>query len=400
VSATIRFLDELPRSASLVIVGGGVIGAATAWHAARAGLDPVLIEMRPALCTLTTPASTGAYRLQFDNLEELKLVRESVELFENFADVTGQSDFDLGIRPQGYLWCTTDEARVDRQRELVAQQHSWGQTDIELLDGDEARANFPYIAPEVLQARWRARDGFLDPKALTMGLVAASKAGVVLNCEVTGFELAGERVTGLTTGSGAIDTDAVVVCCGPFSARLAERVGVHLPVELIARQKIVLPEIARVPPEAPMTIDEDTGTHWRPALSSGAYLIYTDPTTPPSEAAEQVPVDVPGVFKVLDPASPVAAARVSPFWTDVWDRGASNWLVDTGQYTMSPDHRPLIGSTPVGGLYVNTGDSGHGVMSSPAVSRRVIELLTGAMAPEDNPFRIDRSFAERVRDVL
>ena len=69
-------MDTPPRTAELVVIGGGIVGAATAFYAARAGISSVLIEARPALCTLTTPVSTGAFRLQFSTEEELRLVEE------------------------------------------------------------------------------------------------------------------------------------------------------------------------------------------------------------------------------------------------------------------------------------------------------------------------------------
>src|SRR5437870_2381946 len=134
-----NYLLQPPPSADLVVIGGGVVGAATAWSAARAGVRAVLVEMRPALCTLTTPVAAGAFRLQFDNREELDLVRESARLFLNFREETGQSTFDLGLRQQGYLWLTTDEDMAERQRRLVGRLHSWGQTDVEILSGEEAR---------------------------------------------------------------------------------------------------------------------------------------------------------------------------------------------------------------------------------------------------------------------
>src|SRR5205085_10015912 len=138
-------MDDLPKTAELVVIGGGVVGAATAFHASRAGLRVVLVEARPALCTLTTPVATGAFRLQFDSREELELVRESVDLFLRFADVTGQREHDLGLRAQGYLYATTSEARAARQRELVERQRSWGLDDVEALDGDEVRRRFPFV---------------------------------------------------------------------------------------------------------------------------------------------------------------------------------------------------------------------------------------------------------------
>src|SRR5215216_3373945 len=112
----VRYAEEPPTSADLVVVGGGIVGAATAFFAARAGLRVVLLEKRPALCTLTTPVSTSAFRLQFDNAEETALVRESVELFDGFAERTGLHGFDIGVRHQGYLFCASTDAAVARQR--------------------------------------------------------------------------------------------------------------------------------------------------------------------------------------------------------------------------------------------------------------------------------------------
>src|ERR671928_2063388 len=111
----VQYAEEPPASTELVVIGGGIVGAATAFFAARAGLEVVLLEKRPALCTLTTPASTGAFRLQFDNPEETALVRESVAVFENFAEITGHDRHDLDIRRQGYLFCATTEPAAARQ---------------------------------------------------------------------------------------------------------------------------------------------------------------------------------------------------------------------------------------------------------------------------------------------
>ena len=395
----ITYLDEPPGSAGLVIVGGGVVGAATAFYAAQMGLHPLVLERRAALSTLTTPASTGAFRLQFDNREELELVRESVALFLSFNNVTGQGNYDLAVRQQGYLWLTTDERRAGRQRTLVVQQHSWGLDDVELLDGDEVRSRWPYVRDEVLQARWRAEDGFLDPKALTLGLVAGSRAPVCTGCEVTGFRTSNGRLIGVETNRGAVACEAAVIAAGPFSGVVGALAGLRLPLTTVARHKVVMPEVPEVPPGAPMTIDDDTGAHWRPALR-GAYLLYTDPTTPPSPPVEDVTPDHRFAQGLLDPASPVSVARVSDFWERVWARGAAHWFMQSGHYTMTPDHRPLLGPSDLPGLYLNTGYSGHGIMGGPAGSRRFIDVLIGRTLPEDNAFRPDRTFSPRDLDVL
>jgi sarcosine oxidase subunit beta len=396
---TVRYVRDPPRAAELVIIGGGIVGAATAFHASRAGLRPVLLERRAALCTLTTPASTGAFRLQFDDREELELVRESVDLLSNFSEITGQTRYDPKLRRQGYLWCTTDPGRAGWQQDLVRKQHTWGQSDVEHLDGDEVRRRFPYVSPAVLAARYRAGDGFLDPKEITLGFAASSGADVVTGCGVTGLCVEGGRLTSVGTNRGEISTGCAVIAAGPFSGDVASLAGVELPVQAVRRHKMTMPEVPEVPQDAPMTIDDDTGAHWRPGLR-GAFLLYTDPDEPPGPPAEDLPTDHGFALELLDPKSPISVARVAPFWRGVWERGSANWILQAGQYTMTPDHRPLLGPTPVEGLYVNTGYSGHGVMGSAAGSRIVVDTLTGRLSPDQTPFHPTRGFQHRELDRL
>ena len=396
---SIRYRSDPPRTAELVVVGGGIIGAATAFHAARAGLRPVLVERRPALCTLTTAAAAGGFRLQLDTKDELAVVRESVELFLDFAEATGQTAYEPGVREQGYLWITASEEGASRQRALVEEQRRWGVDEVELLDGDEARRRFPYLAPSVVQARFRQRDGLIDPKAVTFGLALSSGADVVVRCGVVGFDIDGDRLAAVRTERGTISTEAAVIACGPLSGLLASEAGIELPVETVRRQKLVLPEVPEVPADAPMTIDEDTGAHWRPAFR-GAWALFTDPATPPSPPEEVVTPDPGLAFDLLDPTSPSALARIAPFWRGVWKRGSDHWLLQAGQYTMTPDRRPLLGETSVRGLFVNTGYSGHGVMAGPAGSRLVVDAVIGARAAERAPFRPDRTFAPAHGGVL
>jgi sarcosine oxidase subunit beta len=380
---------DLPPTADVVVVGGGVVGAATAFHLSRAGLRPVIVEARPALCTLTTPVAAGAFRLQFESLEELTLVRESVELFLHFEEVTRQREYGLNVRQQGYLWLTTDEKVAARQRELVKRLHGWGQTDVEVLDGDEVRRRFGFVGPNVIRARFRQGDGFVDTKALTYGLAAASGAAVVLDTKVTGFGVTGGRLATVETTRGDIAVGAAVIAAGPLSGVLAATAGVQLPVQMIRRHKLWVPGLAAVPPEAPMTIDEDTGAHWRPAFG-GAWVLYPDPSEIPGPPEESVRVDPAFAFRVLDPASLVSVARTVPFWRDVWEHGTHQWVLQAGQYTVTPDRRPLIGPTPIEGLWANTGYSGHGIMLGPAGSRLLADLM--ARPGEPNPFALDRAF--------
>jgi sarcosine oxidase subunit beta len=412
-------IGALPPHADLVIVGGGIIGAATAFFAARAGLRAVVIERRPALATLTTPASTGAFRLQFDNPDEIAIVREGVALFDAFAERTGLDGWDLAVRHGGYLFVSTTDATIDRSRRLVERQRGWGLTDVELLDGDEARRRFPYLAPEVRGARYRAADGWLDVKALAVGYaVAASNAAripdavpgggatFVLGTEVTGFTLTddGSRLAGVSTSRGPVATESAVIATGPFTARVAALAGLALTVRPTRRQKLVVPQLPLIPADAPMTIEEETAAHWRPAMA-GCLALFTDPDEPAGEAADPVPISHAWAFGLLDPASDHALARVTPFWREVWNDGAPSvhWFVQAGQYEVTPDRRPYLGparSLGPEGLHVNGGYSGHGIMAGAGGSRLVVDLLTGAADPAANPLRVDRPMDDREHDIL
>jgi sarcosine oxidase subunit beta len=394
----IQYVSELPKTADVVIVGGGIVGAATAFHANRAGFRPLILERRPALSTLTTAAAAGGFRLQLDNEEEYRLIRESVELFLSFEEITGQRDYDPDVRRQGYLWLTKSEERARVQREIVDAQRSWGLSDVEILDAVTARRAFPWVSSDVIQARFRQDDGLLDPRRAALGLAAGSGARVATGCAVTGFRLdpGGGRLAGVETTNGLVATRTAVIAAGPFSSVVARWAGVDLPLTIVQRQKVVLSDVPEVPEAAPMTIDEESGAHWRPAFR-GAFLLFTDPSTPPSEPAEDLPIDHSFAFRLLQPDSPQAVARMAPFWRRVWDKGVAHWMIQTGQYDITPDRRPLLGELPVEGLFVNAGYSGHGIMGGPAGSRVLIDLVTGKLAPEDNPFTPDREFVERPR---
>jgi sarcosine oxidase subunit beta len=417
----LRVTDTPPATADLVVVGAGVVGCATAFRATRAGLRTVVLEARPRPATLTTQAATGAYRLQFDNAEEIALVREGVELYENFAERAGLPGYEIGLRQQGYLFCARDDVAVARQRELVARQLTFGLDDVELIEGDEVRRRFPYIGDTVRAARFRAGDGFIDQVRLAWGYALAASAGpgverpaeaaeatFVLGQRAVALRTAGGRIVAVETHDGATAAPLVVLATGPFLGRTAALAGIDVAIAPTRRQKVVVADVPEVPPGAPMTVDEETGAHWRPGLG-GAYVLLTERGTSPGEPVWSVPTSADFAFRLLDPASPDAVAHVAPFWADVWERGVA-WLLHAGQYEYTPDHRPFVGPTPVDGLWLNGGWSGHGVMGSGGGSRLLMDAMTGRASgptwglrvdgPDGNPFRLDRPMASGRHDVL
>jgi sarcosine oxidase, subunit beta len=352
-----------------------------------------VLERRPALATLTTPVATGAFRLQFDNPEEVEMVRESVAFFDEL-----QRRVDIGVRHQGYLFVARTDAGARQQMALVAAQRQWGLTDVELIDGAEARRRFPYLGPDIVNARFRAGDGWLEPRRLALELAKASGARLQTGVAVTGFLRAGDRIQGVQTATGPVHAETVLIAAGPLSGPIARLAGLELPLATVRRHKLIIPDIPQVPSTAPMTIEFETGAHWRPA-GNGVHALWTAPA--PAEAPlEEVPTDSAFAFGLLDPASDHALARIVPFWKEVWGSSRLQWWLQAGQYTYTPDRRPLLGPTSVPGLAVNTGYSGHGIMGSIGGSRRAVDAITGRLPAHQNPLRPDRVMASRSFDIL
>ena len=135
--------EQFPNTADAVVIGGGIVGTATAFWLSRAGLDTVLVEMRDGLSTLITPNSIESFRAQFTEPAMAEIAIPSIEIFENFAEVVGILNIDIGIHHQGYLFVTDDPTMVPDVEAAVQTHKRLGVTDSEYLTGDEVCQRFP-----------------------------------------------------------------------------------------------------------------------------------------------------------------------------------------------------------------------------------------------------------------
>jgi len=390
--SSVHFTDrDLPDSADVVIVGGGLAGLFTAFFAAEAGLGRVLIlERRGAVASLTSAHSAEGFRLEWDAPENIEMVRESVEVFDQFAEIVGLSGYNVAVEKNGYLFVSGSAGpayRPARLKERVERWHGLGLTDIEYLTGDQARSRFPFAGDAVEDAHFRAGDGFVDAAAVARGLVVSGRFETFVEAPVVAIRTSSSRVTGVQTAGGrTVATETVVVAAGPFTRQLAEAARALLPTENRRRHGLLLhltPGL--VDPSWPMVVDADLGLYWRPR-PEGIFVGWEKALSwdqLPNEPVDPVPAD----FSYLEQVR-THGRRLTRFWHDLpFDQ--VTW--HTGQYVAAApnDGRPIIGPHPeVIGLYINTAYEGRGVMASPAGGRLLVRLIQGDADAHANPFRV------------
>lgn len=371
--------------ADAVVIGGGIVGTATAFWLARAKLDVVLVEMRDGLSTLTTPASAECFRAQFAEPAMAALAIPSIEMFENFDELIGIPGYRISIKQQGYLFLTDDPQTVVDLQENVAQQHTLGVADSEYLEHDEILSRFPFISPTVLAATFRQRDGWLSCHETTQGFAKGCGARFFINTKAVEIQTDDKGVCGVQTNRGILQTRVVINAAGPFAAEIGRMVNLDLPLEPVRRQKVYIRTSVKIPQDAPFTVDVNNNSYWRPE-PGGVIIGWVDSDEPVSAPSEKVHTDWEFPAIALDKVK-----RLTPLFEAV-ERAVRqpDMNISAGHYVYTPDDQPLIGPVPeVPGFYVNCG-YWAGVMLSPEAGKRVADLVTGKLDPKDNPLRPTR----------
>jgi sarcosine oxidase subunit beta len=309
----------------------------------------------------------------------------SIEMFEHFDEVIGIPGYNIAIKQQGYLFLTDNAETVNDLKENIAQQHKLGVTDSEYLEREEILKRFPFVAPSVLAATFRQRDGWLSCHETTQGFAKGCDARFFLNTRATGIQTDSNGVRSVETNRGVLQTRTVVNAAGPFAGEVGRLVGLDLPLEPVRRQKVYIKSSVVIPADAPFTVDVNNNCYWRPE-AGGAIIGWVDADEPVSQPVERVPTDWEFPALTLDKVK-----RLTPFFEEV-EKTVRQPDMDTsaGFYMYTPDDQPLIGPAPeVPGFYLNCG-YWAGVMLSPQAGKWISDLVTGDMDPKANPLRPTR----------
>jgi glycine/D-amino acid oxidase-like deaminating enzyme len=386
----------MPRSADAVVVGAGMVGAATAAALAATGRK-VLVVDRSGPLGGTTAAGEGNI-LVSDKLPgpELTLAVRSVGLWQSSAAELGGLEFEA----KGGVVVAHDQAQLAALLELGQRQRAAG-VEVSPLEPDELRAAEPRIAPGLAGGAFYPQDSQVQPmKAALAFLSRARRAGaqVVSGADVLALErgAAGE-VAALVTSQGRVTAPVLVNAAGPWSGEVANRLGTSVPVRP-RRGRILVTE----PLPAAVIGHKVYEADYVGAVASDSAALQCSAVVE-GTASGTVLVgssrDTAGFSTAPDPAALAEMARravgLFPFLAGV--RAIRSY---TGFRPASPDHLPVIGAdAEVPGLFHATGHEGAGIGLAPATAELITALVAGTPPPVDPaPFAPGR-FAEAVADA-
>lgn len=373
----------------VVVIGGGIIGLSSAYSLAGRGVEVIVCE-KGSLGDGSTSRALGGIRTQFSTPVNVDLSLASLPVWESFEQQFG---VDIEFRQTGYLFLARTEETADGLAEQVAMQRERG-AETELLSPEEAVDVCEGVRPDVITgATYNPRDGFADPYLGLQGYAnAAREAGVDIRTgtAVSDIRLSGGRAVGVevagdgATPDGTIEADAVVNATGPWAAEAASMAGLDIPVEPHRRQALVVDPEQPVPESDPLTIDLETGSHFRPeregAAIVGGYFTDKPDRAEPDRFSESYDVD--WAMECLERTD---------VYTDYFgdeSRLKRGWA---GLYAVTPDHHPILEES-VPGFVQAVGFSGHGFQHAPATGKIVAELLLDGEAStvDVDPLSSDR----------
>lgn len=370
---------DLPASANVVIVGGGVMGASTAFHLAEAGVSDVVLLERESLASGSTSKAAGGVRANFSDAINIALGKRSLAAFENFPVRPGQ---EIDLKQPGYLFLLDGSQDLAAFEASVALQNEMGVAS-RIIDVAEAKRLSPLINTDgLLAAVFSPRDGHCTPESVVLGYATAARrygAKIMTHTAVTGIDIdAGRAITTVHTASGSIRTGTVISAAGPWTAQIGDMVGTSLPVTPLRRQIVVTGPVDGLPADLPFTIDFATGFYFH-REGPGLLMGIADKSETPGFKFERTDDWLPLLTQAIDHRAPTILDY--PIHT--------GWA---GLYEVTPDENAIIGeSSEISRLLYASGFSGHGFLMGPAVGEVLRDLYLGVAPPVDvSGFSVDR----------
>lgn len=352
------------RTASVIIIGGGIMACATAYNLAKRGMKDVLVLEKKEIGNGGSCRNAGGVRQSARDVRELPLAMYAVS---NIWPTLGEElGVDVEYCQKGNLRLGKTEAHLKSLTALVEKSTSVG-LDVKMISGDEAREICPYMSEEVIGASWCPTDGHANPLHTTLGFYRKALAlGVtfVTGVTVTGIRKVRGQARIVETDDGPYEGDQILLCAGWESRKISDTVGIDLPVEREFSEVLVTEMEPDMFPVMLGTAEADFYGH---QSKHGSFVMGGNCGIEPYVSNKDRFVTHPLTASCLCRG----IIKYFPILKDI--KIVRTW---SGWYDVCKDKVPVIDRvSEVPGLTVAYGFCGHGFGISPAVGIAISELL-------------------------
>ncbi len=376
------------QTADVVIVGGGLEGAAAAWALSQRGVTDVTVLERNTVGSGMTGKSSGIVRCHYGVSSLAAMATVGLEVFENAEQMFGT---DIGFRQTGYV-VGVGEPNVDNLRKSLAAQREVG-VQTEEISAAEVAELWPWADLEPFAAfGWEPRGGYGDAYQTAQAFAASARsagARIRQGAKVTGLTVDGDRVTGVELADGTrVSAGTVVVATGVWTRPFLAPYGVDVPINVHREQIVMIKPGVELGP-VPVFSDLVSLQYIRP--EPNGELLFGNSDLSGLETAD--PDDY--LNRATDDFVDLTVDKVGTRFPGFPDAAITGSYA--GCYDVTPDWNPVISATGIEGLIVAAGFSGHGFKIAPAVGRLVADLVTDGRSSDaripESDFRLAR-FAE------
>ncbi|MCW3781264.1 GcvT family protein [Defluviimonas salinarum] len=253
----------LPSHARIVVIGGGIIGCSTAYHLARDHRAEVVLLEQGRLTSGSTWHAAGLVGQLRSSAAITRVLKYSVELYKGLAAETG---LETGWKMTGCLRLATNADRWTEYKRLATTARSFGM-EMHLIPADEVKRMWPLMeVSDLVGASWLPTDGQASPSDITQSLAKGARmhgARIFEGVRVTGFRMAGDRITHVETDQGAIACETGVNCAGQWARQVGAMAGINVPLQAVRHQYIVTGKVPGLAGDAPTLRDPDRRTYFK-----------------------------------------------------------------------------------------------------------------------------------------
>lgn len=415
-------MPNLPKKASAIIIGGGVIGSSVAYHLAKLGwTDLLLLERRKFSCGTTWHAAglVGTLRA---NESQARLSEYSMSVLQEIERETGQP---TGFKQVGSLSIAHSPDRFEELKRVAAMNQAFGVTQVDIITPREVTDRYPLLDSKgILGGSWVPQDGFASPVDVTAAFIKGARkhgATCIEGIEVTAIHQANGKVTGISATPAPdktntappaphqIQTDYIVNCGGLWARQIGKLAGVNIPLHACEHYYAVTEKFPDLPPDLPVMRDHDKCAYYKP--EAGGLLVGAFEPNARPWGHHGIPADF--AFDELDghteeqlmPVLEAAMQRVPLLQTAGWRK------FFCGPESFTPDDQYHIGETPdLKNFYIAAGLNSVGIQSSGGVGKALAEWIHTARPPLDlwsndirrmHPFQNTQAYLQtRVTETL